>query len=811
MASAIEKADDERTVTGTGGEAGQVKELRLGLVCYGGVSLAIYMHGITKEMQKLVVASRSLDRQQTDGFDGDDTAGVYRDLLARIRDAEKMRTRVVVDVISGTSAGGINGIFLAKALAHNRSQDALTTMWFERGDIARLLGAGPPPEGTGWIASLRKRWHESQVRRKGLGKLWRLITQGKAPLEGDRMLRWLLDALAEMDRTEPPLAGEATLRPPEHEIALFVTTTDFYGYRRTIPISSPPSVNEARHRNIFRFRYQASAGGRDDFRREDGPALALAARSTSSFPGAFPPVELADLRSAGVTTQAVDHLKQSLFAPYRAAGRDPERTAFVDGGVLDNYPFKPTIETIVRKPAAVEVDRRLLYIQPDPGAEPKPAPGGKPGVVEAAWGGLSGLTSFEPILDDILAVRRFNDRVAMVDDIVEQCRGDMEQRVQQMMAAGKLPGADPSHEELEQLRDEMHDQARKEAGLIYKSYFQLKVEAVVDQFGVDAAKICGYPQESNRADFVRQVVRAWARAKNYIGHGADEQQQRSFLRRFDIGYTRRRVRFVRNGLNALYKECAEGRPSRADLDTAKGYLAGVEAGLAAIVDQGEIDRTTAAEIRSLFDDVDLDLASRQLERSAAQFAQDGAAGIDTIADQLGAFLQRERRELRRGLYREFNRQTAQWEPSRRLRVLSRYLCFPFWDALIYPYIRLSEVGELDPIEVVRMSPDDATLLGWGGPSDKLKGVGFAHFAAFFKRSYRENDYLWGRLDAAERLIAMLANRADGSELLSSDERDGFVKRAFAAILADEGPRLASLQAEDWNPLPEIERRVKDLG
>lgn len=29
--------------------AGDVKELRLGLVCYGGVSLAIYMHGMTKE------------------------------------------------------------------------------------------------------------------------------------------------------------------------------------------------------------------------------------------------------------------------------------------------------------------------------------------------------------------------------------------------------------------------------------------------------------------------------------------------------------------------------------------------------------------------------------------------------------------------------------------------------------------------------------------------------------------------------------------------------------------------------------------
>lgn len=36
-------------------------ELRLALVFYGGVSLAIYMHGVTKELHKLVVASRRFD------------------------------------------------------------------------------------------------------------------------------------------------------------------------------------------------------------------------------------------------------------------------------------------------------------------------------------------------------------------------------------------------------------------------------------------------------------------------------------------------------------------------------------------------------------------------------------------------------------------------------------------------------------------------------------------------------------------------------------------------------------------------------
>ena len=57
------------------------KELRFALVCFGGVSLAIYMHGISKEILKLVRASSALhaikDRGLRAGakfFDGADPA-----------------------------------------------------------------------------------------------------------------------------------------------------------------------------------------------------------------------------------------------------------------------------------------------------------------------------------------------------------------------------------------------------------------------------------------------------------------------------------------------------------------------------------------------------------------------------------------------------------------------------------------------------------------------------------------------------------------------------------------------------------------
>src|SRR4051794_41667429 len=84
-----------------------IKEHRLALVCYGGVSLAIYMHGITKELEKLVRASRAFAVDGgTNPFPPGRTEHVYFDALEQKASADGYRTLVTVDIISGTSAGG---------------------------------------------------------------------------------------------------------------------------------------------------------------------------------------------------------------------------------------------------------------------------------------------------------------------------------------------------------------------------------------------------------------------------------------------------------------------------------------------------------------------------------------------------------------------------------------------------------------------------------------------------------------------------------------------------------------------------------
>ena len=91
------------------------KELRLALVCYGGVSLAIYMHGTTKEVWKLCRASMRRRLATSQAIPpADDSEIVYGALLDAL--APYLDLRVLVDIVAGASAGGINGILLAQAI-----------------------------------------------------------------------------------------------------------------------------------------------------------------------------------------------------------------------------------------------------------------------------------------------------------------------------------------------------------------------------------------------------------------------------------------------------------------------------------------------------------------------------------------------------------------------------------------------------------------------------------------------------------------------------------------------------------------------
>lgn len=85
------------------------EEMRLALVLNGGISLAVWMGGVVHELDLLRRASRGDDIATVDPAD-QQAFKIWRDLA---NDAGK---RVVIDVIAGTSAGGLNGMLLATAI-----------------------------------------------------------------------------------------------------------------------------------------------------------------------------------------------------------------------------------------------------------------------------------------------------------------------------------------------------------------------------------------------------------------------------------------------------------------------------------------------------------------------------------------------------------------------------------------------------------------------------------------------------------------------------------------------------------------------
>jgi patatin-related protein len=773
-----------------------VVELRLALVCYGGVSLAIYMHGITKELEKLVVASRGFEAQpDASPFPPASVEHHYWQALKSIADTTGMTKRVVIDILAGTSAGGINGVFLAKALARGVSQNPLTDLWFTKGDIWKLLGG----------SRMRDYLHLAAFALKlPFGK-------AKPPLDGDAMYRWLVAALTEMDGTPQPVPGQLPLVPRGQPLQLFVTTTDYYGYRQNVILADPPMVTQTWNRDILEFALPAAgpppaavAGAAvDAFAPGNNPALAFAARATSSFPGAFPPFSLpAVSRNLQLITpppRQQGSIPEQLFRRYQLAQADPEQTFFVDGGVLDNYPFRPAIAAIVKRSAAVEVERRLIYIDPAPQDAVGAAPGVPPSLFGTIWAGLSSLPSAQPIVDQLLEVRDFNQRVRFVDAIVAGSSSEVEGILSGILKQGGL-------ERMEELdltslgdwRLEIEDQARQHAGYLYKSYFELRVASVVAQFSAAVSARCNYPSDSNAAYLVQLVIGAWARRARLLATAdapADHALQEQLLERFDLGFSRRRFAFVIQKLNQIYAQlpaagdstaAAAGRPNRADLNAAKTKLYEAIDSLDNLIGGEQLDAGLAAQLGDLFaaQPFPAPPADQPIDTLANDFLGASGARLDALHAALGDYLERQQQGLRAALLDEFNQMTAAWDPAVRRDVLVRYLGFPFWDALIYPTTRLSQAGELRELDVVRFSPADATTLEKGGAKAKLQGIKVFHFGAFFAREARENDYLWGRLDAADRIF----------HLLFPAPRQQDLAAALRAILDEERPNLQTVQA-----------------
>jgi patatin-related protein len=546
------------------------QEVRFAVVMYGGSSLAIYINGVAQEILRLVRSTAP--EFGTTGAVGqahladEDLRGserIYRligrmlsrqegdlgDVIKPSPDSLKnstIRTRFVVDILTGTSAGGINSVYLAKALANDQNMDELKKLWITEGDIGILLNDRESYDQLKFALEDDK------------GEPWSL-------LNSRRMYLKLLEALRGMEKTPACPPGQS---PLVDELDLFVTSTDMAG--RILPLRlADDVVSEYRHRNVFRFRYRslhASDIEQNDLGSQYNAFLAFAARATSAHQAAFAPVNLGDaariLQKYALTGEfptddkALRIFYQDYLLKQADKGADTpddldqlarafSNIWFVDGGTLDNKPFSFVIDELPQRHADTFVDRKLLYVEPAPEhLKQMRAQKERPRIVQNAFAGLSSLPRYETIVEDLTRLLERNRLIERIDHIMRGMDQDL---------IGMPPKPPRTRDQLLQIlgdREALLEWMRSK-GTPWGSYQRLRVAEVTDDLTLLVARAAGFSEESDEFLAIRYLVRHW-RDSNYDPHMDDgKRSQVEFLIEFDLAWAIRRIHFVLQKLNDL--------------------------------------------------------------------------------------------------------------------------------------------------------------------------------------------------------------------------------------------------------------------
>lgn len=751
------------------------KELRLALVCYGGVSLAVYMHGITKEVWHLARASRAFHHPSATSLSG--VAAAYRDFLGVIERDHGLQVRVLPDILTGASAGGINAVFLAQAIHAGHSLEPLTDLWLTNADVSALTDKDAEPMwryGKLWAQPIAE-WFLSrpgnavsatvspETRAEVRSKVSRLV-RGRwfsPPFSGERFSGMLFEALTRMAEEGDGIP----LLPAGYPIDLAVTATDFRGHPETLRLNSPPQVEESEHRLPITFRARVGEGGskQQGGRLADPLELVLAARATASFPGAFPPLTIGEIDRLA---KAEGHLWETRSAflartmPAHVARGTIDEVALIDGAVLIKAPFGAALAGLYGRPAQREVDRRFVYLDPHPaGAGAGRGLGARTreiGFFGAIFGSLSTIPREQPIRDDLDRIEQQSRDAARLKRIVMELQPDIDRAVEKLFGYTFLLDR-PSPKRLAGWRAKAQQAAAERAGYAFGAYALIKFEAILDQLASLTLKAAGQPMAdiAPLAEALRGEVEARGLMRLTDAHGGATTEAIAFFRAHDTGFRVRRLEMLARKL---------ARDWQLDPDICE--------------DASDRARARLYEVLAVYHRADGDVlhSMRFAELAAGALGQPGAI-LDFLATQrLLPATDLAAEELLIEALEDMPKVLKR-------RMLLTYLGFPFYDVATLPLSRREGIDEFNPVKIDRISPADARSIREGGTTATLRGIEFYNFGAFFSRDYRENDYLWGRLHGAERMIDLVASTVGGSvpaETISAGKR-----AAFLAVLDEE--------------------------
>jgi len=688
-------------------------ELRIALVMNGGVSLAVWIGGVTAEYARLMAAGRRLGEtgpaaQTLAGIDA-----IY-DALLRLVDLSPR-----IDVIAGTSAGGVNAAYLGAAIARTTTATGL---------IAAMAG-------------LRDVW----INQGGIDDLLRNPADPASPslLDGDGYyFDTLKDALAR-------IPGEAPAPDPA-ALHLTLTTTLLTGEPQHIADDYGTSVPDISYRARFRFVRGDPMVPGDNFAGADFVAqLALAARATSSFPGAFEPVFC-----------PIDSPPPSGRASMRGIalagnGEDlPHSRYVIDGGVLDNKPLDVAIEAITALPATCRAARVLAYVAPDPGTSgPSPdaasvkAP---PAVLKVVADSLVTIPMAQSISNQIHVLRQHNasvrgrrlDRTALATNLA---RADLLALATTLMPAYRQRRftrlVDEAFEAINALLSMLPDAQP----IATASGRQPVTDALEALYAADTLLIATTAPALSAAPAAGPWL--WGhRAVVHIGWLAYD-----LLVRFE------RLRLAPPEKTApLWTRLSTAQTAAEQRlrDTRKRWVEPSQ-------DLPDILRNLRAGQPAAFDL----LAMRAIGKTVAE-AQPGPApdSLPALADAIAGVVAEIAALARKTpvapgheLARLLAMVAPDGSPPDRAEVLTAMLAWHVvedtmgsGDMLAEEDIRFIQVSANDDEVVAQTRGPDARLAG-----AKLCSVQLGAFAGFYKRSWRAKDWTWGRRDAVGRILRVL--------------------------------------------------------
>lgn len=285
--------------------------------------------------------------------------------------------RLDPDVLAGASAGGLNAVLFAAAQREGRSAGDALTLWQKHGSIEKLIR----PPGVGSVTSvLNGTYFFEHIR--GALRAYTAMTHPdlRQPFVTVDLSATILDAQDAGQQSLRDGRGGFHFRGEDGRV-LYRLSGSGEGWART---TEPGG------------EYIPGLAEPADVRIRARRRLALAARATSSFPGAFESVQIRSHTPVDVSTpsgstdpddettpdaaESADYGKEidesASFVAHRVEGELWGQDVFrvVDGGVLDNIPIERAIRAIGPRAALHPTQRELVYLDPSPPEQPLAPP-----------------------------------------------------------------------------------------------------------------------------------------------------------------------------------------------------------------------------------------------------------------------------------------------------------------------------------------------------------------------------------------------------------------------------------------------------